>query len=155
MTVHPLVQRLAALQGTGAGGLRWTPRAPVPARQIESIEATLGVTLPADLRAVLEASGGGTLLHPGITPLGIGPASDLLSLNEDPFYTDNLPGMIVFGGDGGGGVYFYDPENRLGRGEWAIFIVRMGDLALDAARPVAADLTEAVEAVASGRDPYS
>lgn len=154
MNVHPLVQRLAALQGTGAEGLRWTPRAPVAPSRIDEIEATLGVALPADLRAVLEASGGGTLLRPGITPLGIGPCSDLLSLNEDPFFTDHLPGMIVFGGDGGGSVYFYDPENRLGHGAWAVFVVRMGDLALDAARPVAADLTQAVEAVAAGRDPY-
>ena len=155
MNADSLVQQLAGLMASAPDGSQWRPRKPVQRARLDELEAEYGIRLPADLRAVLEVYGGGTLVRPGTTPLGIGPMSDLFNLNGDPFFEENIPGMFVFGGDGGGSVYSYDPENALGRGEYAIFIVPMGDLALDAARYVARDLAEAVEGVLAGRDPYA
>jgi hypothetical protein len=61
-----------------------------------------------------------------------------------------LPGMIVIGDDGGGGLYFYDPSDRLGRGRWALYWVHMSEMSLERPRFAGSDLTDLLHRIANG-----
>lgn len=133
----------------GLEGDRFLTASPQPG-VVREFETEFGERLPDDIRQVFTRWGGGTLTVPGRTPLGFGPVDILMDTLYDTDYENDLPGMVVVGTTGGGYLYFYDPENRLGRGQWYLYLVSMGDMWLPAAQPVAASATEAVEKLLDG-----
>ena len=143
---EPIVQMLEELEGG-----TFTPMPPQPGA-LKELETKLGRRMPDDIRQVFTRWGGGTVTVPGVTPLGFGPLGELVNSLDDPEYNRYLPGMIVIGDTGGGYIYFYDPENRLGRGSWYLYLVSMGDLGLGNAKPVAASATEALKRLLEGED---
>ena len=58
--------------------------------------------------------------------------------------------MLVIGDDGGGCLYYYDPDNKLGTGPFAMYFVSMGSLFFKDSVHVAASLTEMIEKIWSG-----
>lgn len=142
---HPLIERLRA-QGTA-----FTPMLPVPG-VVESFETDLGRELPEDCRAWLTEFGGGTLNPGGVTPLCLLHVEELWDALEYEEYLEHLPGMLVIGDSGGGDLYFYDPDGRMGAGEWSLWIVQMGVLDLARARFAGRSLSHAVERLLDGVD---
>lgn len=116
---------------------------------VERFEEAVGLRFPDDFRAAMRFSNGFSLVGRP-SPMTVFDMERLVPHNMDERFEEDLPGMFVIGTDGGGAVYFYDPEGALGAGRWALHIARLSDLGFDDARLVAASLTEAVEAVLAG-----
>lgn len=140
---------LGRLEALGTPELFWNN--PGDPGALEALEAELGRTFPEDYREVMRARDG-FALGGHRTALNVFRAEDLSAHNEDEEIVEGLPGMLVVGTDGGGSAYFYDPEGRLGRGEWALFLVPFSDLAPPEARFAGAGLSEVVDAVLRDED---
>lgn len=141
---NSLIERLRARTGD-----EWWPRPPAPPDEVAALERELGVRLPEDYRQLLLASNGGSINGPHAS-INLESAEGVLDLNLDGGYQAELPGMIVVGDNGGGELYFYDPENKLGHGANALFLVGMADLDPAAAAFVAPSLGDAVDRVYAG-----
>ncbi|HEX8275600.1 MAG TPA: SMI1/KNR4 family protein [Longimicrobiaceae bacterium] len=142
---------LGRLEALGAPQLFWNN--PGDPGALDAVEAELGQGLPEDYREVMRARGGFALSRPG-TPLNLFRADELSGQNADEEFEEGLPGMFMIGTDGGGSAYFYDPEGRLGRGKWALFLAPFSDLYPAAARFAGASLSDAVDAALRGEDLY-
>ncbi len=147
-TSQSIAARLAALP---AGTLLRDRGATVA--EIAEIERRNGVTLPDDLRETLLFSNGLGIESAG-TSLDLYNARDLAWTSSAPDYRERLAGMLLLGTDGKGSVYFADPENRLGRGNFAVYLVRMSDLHLQSSRFLGRSFSDAVETILAGTDLY-
>ena len=67
------------------------------------------------------------------------------SFNPDPVWSSGLPGMIFFGNDCGNGVFYFDPENYLGKGHWAVYSVGMGSCSFEYSRYEAASFSHLIQ----------
>lgn len=81
-----------------------------------------------------------------------GPRSRI-ELDEEIDESDELAGLLPFGMDGGGGVWYYDIDDRLGRGAGSILHLHMSGRFGDA-RYVAASYADLLSRLADGLDPY-
>jgi hypothetical protein len=135
-------------------GDRWTKHEPASTDAIERFEKESGVSLPQDYRDFLLWSNGGTLRGPQerFELLRIELMSDYL---DDEDLQRDLPSMIVFGITDGGGIYFFDPENRFHRKPWAIYWGRMGYLEPSASRFAGEDLLAVAKRIVEGVDFFS
>ena len=70
----------------------------------------------------------------------------------DAVFEKRIPGMVVIGDDGGGRIYYYDPEDRLGKGRFAVFLVPLSSLTLEDTFFVGKSVTEVIERVSAGED---
>src|SRR4051812_29601482 len=99
---------------------KWSARGPGDSKALAHLESEFRVRLPEDLRQLLLYSDGGSLEGPKIE-LNLESIAGMFGQNSDERFQQGLPGMFVIGDDGVGGVYFYDPEGRLGHGKNALF----------------------------------
>ena len=110
--------------------------------------------LPEDYLEVMVATDGGDVIGE-VSDIGILNTAELL---EDDWDTDrlmeNIPGAIMFGIDGGGSFMYYDADNKLGYGHWAVFLVGLADQDRDGSMFVGNNLTEVIEAIISGENLY-
>jgi hypothetical protein len=151
MNDHPIVQKLRRL---GPG--EWRGRLPADPNVLATVEQHFKLTLPGDYRAVLLfSSGGGLYRH--TTKLELESAEDLIYQNEDERFED-LKGMLVIGGDASDCIFYYDPDDRLGKGAWALYEVELSlltpDLAFPRSKYVGRDLGELVDAILSNESLY-
>jgi hypothetical protein len=113
---------------------------------LEAVEHEYGFTFPDDFRdTILWSNGFGLSSHR--TQLNVFRIEDLASHNMNEDFEEHLPDMFVIGSDGGGSIYYYDPNDRLGGGKFAIYLVPQDLLEFKDSIFVAHTLTEAVEAV--------
>jgi len=120
-------------------------RQPVPTPDdIADAEADAGGPMPAALRQVFGRADGIDFGDVDIVDL-----DTYVSFNELPDRFTELPEAVIFGSDGGDGVYFLDPGNALGEGPETVYFGLLGALAADLSRPVAPDLAEFVDRAAS------
>ena len=132
----------------------WKGLPPPKPETVEAIERHFNVSLPDDFRELLLTMNGGSLdSHP--SKFLLCPAEDIIHWNEDFLDTLDLPNMILFGGDGSDCVFFYDPENRLGRGAFAIFEVELGNPGLEESWYISRSLTELIALVLADKDLYA
>jgi hypothetical protein len=124
--------------------------APASDPQIQELEAEWRVSLPAEHRALLLLSDGASI-HAGGAVLNLGSVEDMDAWNDDDVIADSIPDLFVFGDDGGGRFYTYDPGGALGHGSYAVFLVSMGYLDMEAAQCLAADFNTLVERVLDGQ----
>ena len=129
----------------------WSAQPPADPNELAKVEEQFGVRLPEDYRELLLYSDGGTVEGPKIE-MNFESIEGLYGQNDDERFSEGLPGMFVIGDDGFGGIFFYDPEGRLGHGAYALFDVKLGVLGFDDAVFAAATLTEAVTLVLGGAD---
>lgn len=147
-TTSPLVARLAALPATvidRSGG--------ATAAAITAVETQNRLALPDDLRDVLRFSDGFEI-YGGGTSFALYNAADLTWTSSEPHFREGLPGMLLLGTDGEGGVFFADPRDALGRGAFAVYHVPMSTMSLANAVFVGASFTVAVEALLAGTNVY-
>jgi hypothetical protein len=129
----------------------WAPLEPGDPDALARIEQRFGVQLPEDYRDLMIYSDGGSLSGPGIE-INLELTSGLVPQNLDERFTKELPGMFVIGDDGAGGIFFYDPKNRLGHGNYSLYCVKLGVLSFEYSVFVATTLTEAVPLVLGGAE---
>jgi hypothetical protein len=129
--------------------LRWEGFPPADPAAVTAAETALGVDFPDDYRDLLLASDGGEFTGPEESMV-LEPVGDLVDRNTEERYVEGLPGMVVIAATAGDGVFFYDPGNRYGHGEWALYWVELGDLAADNPTLAGRTVTEAVHRIADG-----
>ena len=128
---------------------RWEDWPPADPAVHAPAAAALGVRFPVDYRELMLVTDGGTLIGPAeaITLWGV---DELADRNADELYAEALPEMLAVGENGGGGIYFYDPLDRIGRGAWALYWVSLGAASLRTAKYAGADLRGVCERVVGG-----
>lgn len=125
---------------------------PCDPKILQEIEHEYDIKLPNDYKAFLLKIGHGTIS--GLNrSIYIERASSLIGYNLDEEF-DAIPGMFVIGDDGGGGVYYYDTQNILGFGEYAMFLVHLGSIDLKYSRFVGQTLTEVIMSILQGESFY-
>ena len=128
----------------------WFPEDPFSEPQLAGAEQALGLRFPADFRDLLRA-GGGEIAGENARIL-LFPAHHLARFNSaDADGWKALQDLFVFADDAGDALYCYDPDDRLGRGAWAIFSVSKGAPRTTRAH-VARDLTHLVDRILAGDD---
>ncbi len=128
-----------------------SPRGPADPNAIKQIEQQNKIRLPDDLRAALEFSDGFEIGERK-THLVLFDANDMTWTSSDSEFRAGLPDMLIVGTDGGGSLYYADPQDKIGRGRWAVYLVRMSDLSIPRSIFVAKNFTEAVETILAGTD---
>jgi hypothetical protein len=146
--MSPLVDKLERLP---PGHItRYSPGTP---EIVARVEAAFGLRFPDDFREVMLWSNGfGMSYHK--TNMNVSPLEELESDNREEQYTESIPGMFVLGTDGGGGIYFFDPQGKLGQGPFAVFLVRQSQLGFRDAMLCGRSFTEALEAALANQDFY-
>ncbi len=142
---------IALLSGLSQSRLRREPGA--PEAELQEVESVNGIALPDDLRDALRFSNGFGIRSKG-TSMSIAGAEELTFHSKEPHIEEQLPGMFVLGSDGEGSLFFADPHNELGRGPFAVYLVPMSDMGIDASRFLGASFTEAVELIVREEDLY-
>lgn len=140
----PIFERLNELSDSD-----WMTAPPANPDSLERLEKEFHFRLPADYRGVMmTTSGFGLYGHR--TQFNLESADDVLSYNED--FAQDLPGMFVIGNDNGDAVFYYDPENRLGKGAWALFQVDLSMIGFPYSKYAAASLTQLIEAILANEE---
>lgn len=121
---------------------------------IKEIESIHNVRLPEDLRAALHFSNGFSVTSPR-TSMEIFRADQIARRSTQAQFKDDLPGMLILGTDGEGSVYYADANNRIGRGAFAVYLVRMSDMDIPSSMPVGSSFTDAVRTIANETDIYA
>lgn len=138
---HQLINKLKALSMP-----TWFSRSAGSLAAIEELEQEYNIRLPEDYRLLLLYSNGGSLGGEAGS-FNYESIEDLMWHNLDERFEEHLPGMFVIGDNGGGSVYFYDPENKLGHGSYALFLVPLGALRFDYAVFAGQSLTEVMNGI--------
>lgn len=125
----------------------WEPDVPAMEAEIAGAEQTLGHAFPPSYRALLGAGGGAVYGENGRVLFF--PAKHLDQFTPEE-RAPELKGMLLFGDDEGDYFYYFDPENRLGRGAWAVYAVEKGTLDLDYSIFSARDLHHLIERILAG-----
>jgi hypothetical protein len=128
-------------------------RPPASDEEIDEIEEVTGFKLPADLRELLVWSNG-VSIRSSKTGLSMFDAYDLAYTASEPHFDEDLPGMLILGSDNGGAVFYADPNNQIGRGAWAVYLVRMSEAGIPHSMFVGKSFTEAIETLLAQTDIY-
>src|SRR5437879_10751804 len=95
--------------------------------EIDEIESVNKLRLPDDVRAALQLSNGFSL-RSSKTSMHVFPANELAWTSSEPQYKEGLPGMLILGTDGEGSVFYADAQDQIGRGPFAVYLVRISDM---------------------------
>ena len=121
--------------------------------EIDEIESVNELRLPDDVRAALQLSNGFSL-RSSKTSMHVFPANELAWTSSEPHFREGLPGMLILGTDGEGSVFYADVKDQIGRGPFAVYLVRMSDMHVPASMPVGGSFTEAVRTIGDETDIY-
>jgi hypothetical protein len=131
-------------------GGAWDRGEPAGEDEVAAAEGAIGRPLPADWRDVLAAGGGGVYgENAGVLFFS---ARDVLRLNPPGLHAPRLAGMILFADDEGDFFYYFDPEGRLRRGAWAVFLVEKSVMRPEHSRFVGRHLCHLLERILAGHD---
>lgn len=139
-----LVTRLKAI-----GSPRVISTSPPAETKIAALERRFHVALPADFRAALVWSDG-IAIHGDASKIQLYGVDDLEFANLDEGFLEDLPDMFVFGDDGDGSIYFYDPQNKLNLGAYAVYMVKQDQLGFDQARHCGDSISVMVHDIVGG-----
>ena len=115
---------------------------PVQEDDLLRVEQELGVRFPESYRQFLMYRDGGSFTNYRLYLFSI---YEIESFNPDPDWSLDLPGMIFLGNDCGDDVFYFDPENYLGKGNWAVYSVGMGDCTFTYSRYEASSFDHLIE----------
>jgi hypothetical protein len=85
----------------------WKPNPGAPREVVEKVQSELGIVFPQDYIGLMEWSNGGEDWV-GESYLQLWTIEEIPLYNETLGMTKYAPGVIIFGGDGGGMVYGFD-----------------------------------------------
>ncbi|MEQ8465109.1 SMI1/KNR4 family protein [Coleofasciculus sp. E1-EBD-02] len=132
----------------------WTPARPTSEEAIVAVENKLQLNFPDLYRKLLLYSDGGEL-EIGEAFINLFDSDYLRELNPHPVWSTGLPGMVFFGDDQGDYLYYFDPKNRLGHGNWAVYGVSMGSCSVERSMYLAQDITHLFRRILNGEDVLS
>jgi hypothetical protein len=72
-----------------------------------------------------------------------------LGADVDDWNTD-LPGMLLLGYGAGAEVYYFDPQNLIGKGAWAVYLVSLGSRCFKDSSYVASSFTHFLQRLING-----
>lgn len=113
------------------------------------VEQDLGMRLPEDYRQFFMYSDGGSFIGYRLYLFNL---YKFESFNPDPDWSQGLPGMIFLGNDCGDNLFYFDPENYLGKGNWAVFSAGMGDCSFEYSSYEASSFTHLIQRALNGED---
>jgi hypothetical protein len=116
-------------------------RPPATEQAIAAFERTSGKQLPADYREFLKIANGGEGfigIHAYVILWGV---DELASRNQAYDIENYVPGLLIFGSDGGGEAYGFDTRNP----QWPTVQVPFVGMAWAEARSVAGSFKEFLE----------
>jgi SMI1 / KNR4 family (SUKH-1) len=136
-----VIEELEVLEGT-----RWQPMMePASEQDLAELERTYGYSLPEDFRRIHRRFGGGQLVGKDDVMLMLEPVANIIEHGSDPVLREHLPDAIVIAVDAGAKLFFYDAEDLLGRGRFAVFLTGWGALDHAHAVYVGATISEVIE----------
>jgi hypothetical protein len=148
MTTQPLLARLRALDRSKL--MHGPPARP---EDLAQLAHAIGQPLPEDFRASVLELGGWMVKGPRFT-ISVELIDVITMILRDEDWNDRMPGMMMFGSDGGDCWYYYDPLDKLGHGAFAVYLVERGAMTLAHSMYIAKTLTEATECVLAGERLY-
>jgi hypothetical protein len=113
------------------------------------VEQELGVKFPESYRQFFMYSDGGEFVDYRLYLFNL---YEFESFNPNPDWSPDLPGVIFFGSDGGSAVFYFDPENYLGKGHWAVYSVGRGDCTFEYSRYEASSFSHLIQRALNGED---
>lgn len=87
----------------------WNGRKPATEEELQTLIKNFG-SLPDDYLALMRFSNGGSL-YGFSTPLIVYSVIEVMALFSEHDLYENIPGTLIFGGDGGGSIYCFDLRN--------------------------------------------
>lgn len=118
-------------------------RRPVTGEAVEAFEKMSGMKLPSDYVEFLETTDGGDGFIGDSAYVILWGVEELLSMNQAYEVQSHVPGLLLFGSDGGGEAYGFDART----GEWRVVRVPFVGMAWELARPMGASFREFLEAL--------
>ena len=111
------------------------------------VEQTFSVKFPESYRQFLRHSDGGSFRGYRLYLFSI---DEIASFNPDPDWSPELPGMIFLGNDNGDNLFYFDPQNYLGKGNWAVFSAGMGDCSFEYSTYEASSFSHLIQQALNG-----
>lgn len=122
---------------------------PQPEVEILELEQRLNLSLPEDYRSFLLNFG--TVEFHNIRLL-LFDLDRLEDFNPDRDWSVDLPEMFFLGNDLGNYVLYFDPFNRLGRGNWAIYSASLGNRSFEYSKYQAQNFTHLIQRALKGEE---
>jgi hypothetical protein len=92
---------------------RFNKRPPASPEQIAAFSTASGLTLPQDYTAFLKQANGGEGIVGPNAYLILFAVDELASLNKAYQVEDYVPGLLIFGSDGGGEAFAFNTRNAM------------------------------------------
>ena len=108
---------------------------PAAPRSIEHCQAELNFALPAEYVAFLQKMNGGEGFVGKGGYLMLWPIEELIEHNREYISTENVPGLFLFGSDGGGEAFAFDTRSA----QCPIVMVPFIGMEFEALIPIAPD----------------
>jgi hypothetical protein len=134
-------------------GILWKPTTPATGGIILSVEKTTGFAFPNIYKKMFLYSNGGELVGVNAS-VYLFSLDELIKFNPDPVWSLQIPQMLILGVDIGDFIYYFDPDNLLQRGSWAVYIVEKGAVSFDYSRFIAPDIVHLCQRIINGDDIY-
>ena len=137
-----ILERLKALQSS-----EFVIHQPTSQQNLEEIERQYHLNFPDDYKQLMLYSNGFALYNESQLLL-----HSIMELNAfaDEDIMNYMPGIFVIGSDAGGNLYYFDLNNRLGYGNYAIFLVPPSELSFDDSIFVGHAITEVITNILNG-----
>ena len=143
-----LVELLRAHEG-GA----WKPEKPASEAEVAGVERKLERRLHEVYRQLFTYANGGSL-RGAQTRISFYPLRDLVEFNSEADPSPGLAGMLIFADDEGDFIYYFDTDNRLRRGAWAVYAVERALASIEHSMFVAEDAVRACRRVLDGESVF-
>ncbi|HEY0172936.1 MAG TPA: SMI1/KNR4 family protein [Pyrinomonadaceae bacterium] len=132
-------------------GSEWKPEEPAPEEELVGVERKLERRLQEAYRQLFPYADGGSL-HGAQARIFFYPLRDLPEFNTGADASPGLAGMLVFADDEGDFIYYFDPDNRLRRGAWAVYVVEKALAGFEHSMFVAEDVVRVCRRVLDGEN---
>lgn len=143
---------LSLLQGYEGRG--WDRNSSATEEQIMEAERALNIQFSTEYRQFLAYSDGGEIaIHENKSDFGFFYLEELVQLNPHPIWSKRLPDKVLFfATDNGEYAFYFDTENKIGRGEWAVYCIEMGYSSIENSIYLGENLTHFIERVLRGEN---
>jgi hypothetical protein len=143
-----LVELLRAHEGN-----EWKPEKPALEEEVAGVERKLERRLQEVYRQLFTYADGGSL-RGARSRLSFNPLRDLVEFNSEADPSPGLVEMLIFGDDDGDYLYYFDPDNRLRRGAWAVYVVERALGNIEHSMFVAEDVVRACRRILDGENVF-
>jgi hypothetical protein len=132
-------------------GKEWKPEKPASEKELAGVERKLERRFHEVYRQLFTYADGGSLRGEQ-TRIAFNPLRDLVEFNTEADPTPGLAGMLIFADDEGDFLYYFDPDNRLRHGAWAVYTVERALGNIEHSMFVAEDVVRVCRRVLDGEN---